>query len=70
MATETKPTLSERRRAFVAEALMIRALAYRAARNRAEERGADLSADPVAPGFKADERTVRQSALRVGQRDT
>jgi hypothetical protein len=34
MATETKPTLSDRRRAFVAEALMIRALlAYRAARN-------------------------------------
>jgi hypothetical protein len=54
MATKTKPTLSERRRAFVAEALMIRALfAYCAARNKAEENGVDLSADPVAPGFKA-----------------
>jgi hypothetical protein len=54
MTTETKPTLSDRRRAFVAEALMIRALhAYCAARNRAEENGVDLSADPVAPGFKA-----------------
>ncbi len=42
--------LSERRLAFVSEALMLRAPhAYRAARDDAERHGVDLSADPVVP---------------------